>query len=58
MTGESVETEEWCFCRGADKGQMVLCHNTGCEMQWFHMDCVQLDEIPTGEWYCPRCADD
>ena len=58
VTGESVETEEWCFCRGADEGRMVLCHNTGCEMQWFHMDCVQLDEIPTGEWYCPRCADD
>ena len=28
-----------------------------CEKEWFHLECVGLDEIPprTTKWYCPDC---
>ena len=29
----------------------------GCKMEWFHLACVGLDDIParTTKWYCPDC---
>jgi PHD-finger len=28
-----------------------------CEKEWFHLECVGLNEIPprTTKWYCPDC---
>ncbi|KAG9232570.1 hypothetical protein BJ875DRAFT_485965 [Amylocarpus encephaloides] len=28
-----------------------------CEKEWFHLECVHLDDIPprTTKWYCPDC---
>jgi hypothetical protein len=28
-----------------------------CEKEWFHLECVGLEEIParTTKWYCPDC---
>ena len=29
-----------------------------CEKEWFHLDCVGLQEPPTrrAKWWCPDCA--
>ena len=34
---------------------MIGCDNEGCAIQWFHIDCLDLPEIPSGEWLCPDC---
>lgn len=28
-----------------------------CDREWFHLECVNLTEIPsrTTKWYCPEC---
>ena len=32
---------------------MIGCDNEGCAIQWFHIYCLDLPEIPSGEWLCP-----
>ena len=34
-------------------GKMILCDNSNCAIQWFHIDCLKL---PKGKWYCPMCT--
>ncbi|KAF4973239.1 hypothetical protein FSARC_394 [Fusarium sarcochroum] len=31
--------------------------NQQCKQEWFHLECVGLDEVParTTKWYCPEC---
>ncbi|GIL79109.1 hypothetical protein Vretifemale_8509 [Volvox reticuliferus] len=38
--------------RGDDDEQLLLCD--GCD-RGFHTYCVEMDDIPQGEWYCPDC---
>ena len=50
----------WCYCRqGEDFDQMIACDGEDCAIEWFHWSCVNLNEetVPSGEWYCPDCAD-
>lgn len=35
-----------------DTGKLLCCD--GC-MSAYHMDCVGIDHIPSGEWHCPQC---
>lgn len=43
--------------------QRLLAYTNGrvnaqnCAMEWFHIECVGLSEIParTTKWYCPQC---
>ena len=46
----------WCFCRNGEYGKMVLCDSSNCAIQWFHIDCLKLAEVPKGKWYCPVCT--
>ena len=34
---------------------MVACDNGMCPYEWFHFECVNLQEIPKGGWYCQEC---
>ena len=48
---------EWCYCRGSadHSGEMIGCDSESCQIQWFHMSCLNMDEIPDGDWFCPEC---
>ena len=41
--------------RGAESGEMIMCDNSTCNIQWFHVDCLKLKAVPKGKWYCPNC---
>lgn len=48
----------WCYCDQVESGNMILCDNENCHIQWFHYECVGLDSKDTiikGNWYCPDC---
>ncbi|KAI9277628.1 hypothetical protein BY458DRAFT_538972 [Sporodiniella umbellata] len=46
----------YCFCQQVSYGDMVACDGTNCTFEWFHMECVGLEEPPKGSWYCPDCS--
>ena len=52
---EAVEPM-YCICQGPSDGNMVACDNEDCEVEWFHFECMGLQEHPTGEWFCPTCT--
>jgi DNA invertase Pin-like site-specific DNA recombinase len=37
---------------GDNESEMLLCD--GCD-RGFHIHCINLQNIPSGSWYCPRC---
>ncbi|KPI44178.1 Inhibitor of growth protein 3 [Cyphellophora attinorum] len=49
--------ERYCICGDVSYGEMICCElDPECEFgTWFHMDCVELAEMPgrTTKWYCP-----
>ena len=45
----------WCYCNQPSFGDMVMCDNKNCTIQWFHFDCLQIRCPPKGKWYCPSC---
>ncbi|KAG1175337.1 hypothetical protein G6F70_000715 [Rhizopus microsporus] len=46
----------YCFCQQVSYGDMVACDGANCPYEWFHMECVGLEEPPKGAWYCPDCS--
>ena len=49
-------TKLWCYCSQPTYGNMVLCDNYECTIQWFHFDCLRIHCPPKGKWYCPSCS--
>ena len=45
----------YCYCRQVSYGEMIACDSNECDIEWFHLACVNLVEIPKGKWYCPSC---
>ena len=39
---------------------MVACQNENCEVDWFHLNCVGLNQPPSADdvWFCPTCVVD
>ena len=37
-------------------GEMIAFDNRSCEVEWFHMECVDLERAPRGKWFCPNCC--
>ena len=54
------ETDEvrYCFCRdpGWLSGHFIYCVEPSCKIVWYHMGCVKVKKVPSGDWLCPRCA--
>jgi len=46
----------YCICNQVSYGAMVGCDNKNCAIEWFHYDCVGVEEAPKGKWYCPPCS--
>ncbi|CAI6088912.1 unnamed protein product [Clonostachys chloroleuca] len=58
--GNPIDPNEprYCNCNRVSFGTMIQCDNVdGCKGEWFHLECVGLEEIParTTKWYCPDC---
>ena len=32
---------------------MIACDSVECQTEWFHVNFLQLKNIPKGKWYCP-----
>jgi hypothetical protein len=50
----------YCVCQKPNDGDkaMVACDNPTCKFQWFHFECIGLDEEEEliGEWFFPLCV--
>lgn len=48
----------YCYCKRPYNGQdMIACDNEYCKIEWFHLSCVNLNEIPNDKWYCNECRE-
>ena len=50
-----VPSNVWCYCRKEQEGLMIGCERKECPIVWFHTNCLKIEEIPKGKWYCPDC---
>ncbi|XP_058789346.1 inhibitor of growth protein 1-like [Phymastichus coffea] len=48
----------YCLCDQISYGEMILCDNDLCPIEWFHFSCVSLNTKPKGKWFCPKCRGD
>lgn len=48
----------YCLCDQISFGEMIMCDNDLCPIEWFHFSCVTLTTKPKGKWYCPKCRGD
>ena len=45
-----------CYCKKENvTTTMIACDNVECQIEWFHVNCLQLKNIPKGKCYCPDC---
>lgn len=50
-TKETPDDEPtYCLCNKVSFGDMVMCENEACSIEWFHFPCVQLKRAPKGKW--------
>ncbi|KAF2226003.1 hypothetical protein BDZ85DRAFT_192716 [Elsinoe ampelina] len=56
---EEIDPNEprYCLCGDVSYGTMVACESINCPIEWFHLGCVDLQEMPPrlAKWYCPEC---
>ena len=54
---EEHRTELWCYCNKPEETgkAMIGCDNPNCPIEWFHMECLNMESIPRGKWCCPDC---
>ena len=50
-----VGDPEYCFCKGKEAGEMIMCDNKNCIIQWFHTTCLHIRKVQNGKWFCPEC---
>ena len=52
ITKKSWQSDMCKICE--DGGELICCDGEGC-VNSYHLRCIGLEEIPTGDWYCPDC---
>ncbi|AET40109.1 Pho23p Ecym_5350 [Eremothecium cymbalariae DBVPG len=45
----------YCYCNQVAYGEMVGCDGENCQLEWFHLSCINLETLPKGKWYCDDC---
>jgi hypothetical protein len=50
-TKDNGEDDRCFICE--DGGDLLICD--GCEKS-YHLQCVDLSEVPQGDWFCPECS--
>ncbi|XP_014251081.1 inhibitor of growth protein 1 [Cimex lectularius] len=53
-----IDEPTYCLCDQISYGEMIMCDNDLCPIEWFHFVCVSLVTKPKGKWFCPRCRGD
>ncbi|CAB0005699.1 unnamed protein product [Nesidiocoris tenuis] len=53
-----IDEPTYCLCDQISYGEMILCDNDLCPIEWFHFVCVSLTTKPKGRWFCPKCRGD
>ena len=50
--------QTFCYCHGPEEGDMITCDNPDCNIEWFHITCLQMKRFPKGKgkWFCPDCG--
>ncbi|KIJ69632.1 hypothetical protein HYDPIDRAFT_106275 [Hydnomerulius pinastri MD-312] len=56
VPGDSNEAR-YCYCHQVSYGTMIGCDNEACKLEWFHLGCTGLSEVPNKKtkWYCREC---
>lgn len=44
-----------CICQLSPARIMIRCGNELCNVKWYHMNCMDLSEVPTESWRCNKC---
>ena len=61
LTSFEAVADQWCECQRPVNGYepgMIQCGNALCHHQWYHKECVDLDEDDEPEpWICPACCE-
>ena len=52
----SRNVELFCICKRPETIDMIACDGHNCSIEWFHLDCVGITEVPDGKWYCDDCS--
>ncbi|KIL00636.1 hypothetical protein PAXRUDRAFT_821424 [Paxillus rubicundulus Ve08.2h10] len=61
LTGPTVPADpnevRYCYCNQVSFGTMIACDNEACKLEWFHLGCTGLSEVPNKKtkWYCREC---
>jgi hypothetical protein len=42
----------WCRHNRSGEGAMIQCDNDNCTNAWYHLDCLGLSAVPSGDFYC------
>ncbi|XP_058804092.1 inhibitor of growth protein 1-like [Phymastichus coffea] len=60
LPDEEIDPNEptYCLCDQISYGEMIMCDNDLCPIEWFHFSCVSLSTKPKGKWFCPKCRGD
>ena len=45
----------YCICQTPEDGYKIGCDNVNCKYQWFHLDCINMKQVPKSVWYCHFC---
>lgn len=46
--------EQWCYCREAESGSMLICTSGFCSVKKFHQTCLGIKRLAK-QWICPTC---
>ncbi|WWC70930.1 uncharacterized protein I206_104882 [Kwoniella pini CBS 10737] len=58
IDGSETETDDtlYCICQQKSYGEMIGCDNDRCQLEWFHVKCVNISGQLPDTWYCPDCV--
>ena len=55
-TDSTDEEGPWCICQQyIEDSELIGCDNEQCSIQWYHISCLNLIQVPEGKWICPAC---
>ncbi|CAK9779387.1 hypothetical protein CC85DRAFT_288646 [Cutaneotrichosporon oleaginosum] len=54
---DNLDSKVYCTCRQVSFGEMIGCDDDDCEIEWYHVACLNLDKAPEGNWICPQCLE-
>lgn len=55
---QAEENKTYCYCNKGSYGEMIECEGDKCERGWFHVECVGLNSLPSGSWFCKDCTEE